>query len=94
LKHGIYHFIEAKIYKLTEPSDTTPNSVSTSTWLCVTSYMKITSHKTWQTSLIFGTSPNIKLEEKKGGDVAHYLPPNRKSGGTRPPYPPPNCARD
>jgi len=56
--------------------------------------MKITSHKTWQTSLIFGTSPNIKLEEKKGGDVAHYLPPNRKSGGTRPPYPPPNCARD
>jgi len=65
LKNGKYHFIEAKIYKLTESSDTTPNSVSTSTWLCVISNMKSTSHKTWQTSLIFGTSPNIKPEEKK-----------------------------
>ena len=50
---GKYHFIEAKIDKLTESSDTTPNSVSTSTWLCVTSNMKSTSHKMWQTSLLY-----------------------------------------
>jgi len=35
LKNAKYHFIEAKIDELTESSDTTPNSVSTSTWLCV-----------------------------------------------------------
>ena len=53
LKNGKHHFIEAKIDKLTEFSDTTPNSVSTSTWLCVTSNMKSTSRKTWQTSRLF-----------------------------------------
>jgi len=31
------HFIEAKIYKNIKISDTTPNSSSTSAWLCVTS---------------------------------------------------------
>jgi len=34
LKFAKYHFIEAKIDKLTESRDTTANSVSTSTWLC------------------------------------------------------------
>jgi len=42
LKNAQNHFIEAKIYKLTESSDATPNSVSTSTWLCV-AY-----HLTWK----------------------------------------------
>ena len=37
LQHTKYHFIEAITDKLTESSNTTPNSVSTSTWLCVTS---------------------------------------------------------
>ena len=34
------HFIEANIYKNIRISDTTPNSVSTSAWLCATSNMK------------------------------------------------------
>jgi len=74
LKNGKYLFTEAKIYKLTESSDTTPNFVLTSTWLRVTSNMKSTSHKTWQTSLIFRTSPNINLKRKSGGDKAYYIP--------------------
>ena len=53
LKYAKNHFIEAKIDKLTESSDTTPNSVSASTWLCVTSNMKSTSHQTRQTLLLF-----------------------------------------
>jgi len=35
LKNTKYQVIEAKIDKPTESSDTTPNSVSTSTCLCV-----------------------------------------------------------
>ena len=84
LKNAKYRFIEAKIDKLTESSDTTPNSASTSTWLCITSNMKSTSHKTWQTSLIFGTSPNIKPEDKKWEDMAYYIPPPEKVGDTSP----------
>jgi len=42
LKNAKYHFIETKIDKLTESSDTTPKSVSTSTWLYVASNVKIT----------------------------------------------------
>ena len=53
LKHDKYHFIEAITDKLTESSNTTPNSVSISSWLCVTSNMISTSHKTWQTSPLF-----------------------------------------
>jgi len=34
------HFIEANIYKNIRISDTTPNYVSTSAWLCATSNMK------------------------------------------------------
>ena len=51
LKNAEYHFIEVRIDKLVESSDTTPNSVSTSAWVCVTSNMKSTSQKTWQKSL-------------------------------------------
>ena len=87
MKNAKYHLIEAKIYKLTESSDTTSNSVSTSTWLCATCNMKSTSHKTWQTSLIFGTSPNIKPEEKKWEDMAYYIPPPEKVGGHIPRVP-------
>jgi len=49
--------------------------------------MKSTSHKTWQTSLIFGTSPNIKPEEKKWEDMAYYIPPPEKVGGHIPRVP-------
>jgi len=41
---------EVEVYKNIRISDTTPNSISTSTWLCVTSNVKNSSHKTWQTS--------------------------------------------
>jgi len=40
-------------------------------------------------TFIFETSPNAKPKEKK---VAYYVPPAWKSGGIRPPRPPPNCA--
>ena len=82
LKHAKYHFIEAITDKLTESSNTTPNSVSTSTWLCVTFNMISTSLKTWQTSLLF--LELLQIQNLK-----------RKSGGHRilcPPCPPPNCA--
>jgi len=39
-------YFKAKRYKNTKINDTTPNSVSNSTWLCVTSNMKSSSHKT------------------------------------------------
>jgi len=57
------------------------NSVSLSTWLCVTSNMKSTSHKTWQTSLIFGTFPKTKPEEKKWGTWHSISPHLKKWGG-------------
>jgi len=43
---------------------------------------------------IFGTSPKTKPEEKKWGDMAYYIPPPCKVGGTRPPCPSPSCAHD
>ena len=74
LKHAEYHFIEAITDKLTESSNTTPNSVSTSTWLCVTSNMISTSHKTWQTSLLFSEPLQIQnLKKKSGRDIAYYV---------------------
>jgi len=51
LQNAKNHFIEAKIYKNIRVSDTTPNYLSTSTRLCVTSNMKSSSHKTCQTSI-------------------------------------------
>ena len=77
LKHAKYHFIEAITDKLTESSNTTPNSVSTSTWLCVTSNMISTSHKTWQTSLLF--LELLQIQNLK--DIAYYVPPPEKVGG-------------
>ena len=82
LKHAKYHFVEAITDKLTESSNTTPNTVSTSTWLCVTSNMISTSHKTWQTSLLFLEHLQIQnLKQKSWGDIAYYVPPTWKSGG-------------
>jgi len=82
LKHAKYHFVEAITDKLTESSNTTPNTVSTSTWLCVTSNMISTSHKTWQTSLLFLELLQIQnLKQKSWGDIAYYVPPTWKSGG-------------
>ena len=55
--------------------------------------MKSSSHKTWQTPLLFLKSLQIQnLKRKMWGDTAYYVAPVRKSGGTRPPCPPPNCA--
>jgi len=71
-------------------------TVSTSTSLCVTSNnMKSSSHKTWQTLLLFLKLLQIQnLKRKIWGDIAYYIPiPHRlKKWGTRPLYPPPNCA--
>ena len=74
LKHAKYHFIEAITDKLTESSDTTPNTVSTSTWLCVTSNMISTSHKTWQTSLLF--LELLQIQQKKWGEHRILCPPS------------------
>jgi len=41
---------------------------------------------------IFETFPNTKPKDKKRGNIAYYVPPVWKSGGTCPPCPPPNCA--
>jgi len=46
LQNAKNQIIEAKIYKNTKISENTPNSVSTSTWLCVKSNMKSFSCKT------------------------------------------------
>jgi len=84
---------EVKIYKNIRISDTKPNSVSTSTWLCATSNMKKSSHKTWQTSRFVSKPLRIQtLREKSGGDTSYHVPSSKKVGGTRPPCPPPNCA--
>ena len=41
-------------------------------------FWNLSKYKTWR--------------EKNGGDMAYYVPPVSKSGGTRPPCPPPNSA--
>jgi len=72
---------EGKIYKNIRISDTIPNSVSTSTWLCVTSKMKNSSHKTWQTSHLFLKPLQIQTYEKNvGRDMAYYVPRLKKWG--------------
>jgi len=52
---------EVKIYKNISSSDTSPNSISTSTWLCVTFKTKNSSHKTWKTSHLVLKPLQIKL---------------------------------
>jgi len=85
LKNAKYHFIEAKIDELTESSGTTLNSVSTSTWLCVTPNMKSTSRKTWQTSLLFLELLQIQnLKTKSGGRGILYPTHLKKWEGTPP----------
>ena len=88
LKQAKYNFIEAIADKLTESSNTTPNSVSTSTWLCVTSNMISTSHKTWQTSLLFLKLLQIQNLKRKSGGTSHIMsPPPEKVGGHVPRVP-------
>ena len=97
LQNAKYHFIEAKIDKLTESSDITDsdttqvssdtsNSVSSSTSLCVTFDMKRTSYKTWQTSLLFLEPLQIQnLKRKSGGEHGIlYHPHHKKWGDTSP----------
>jgi len=45
LQNAKNYFIDAKIYKNIRISNTTSNSVSISTWLCVPSDIKSSSHK-------------------------------------------------
>jgi len=88
LKNAKHHFTEAKIDNLTESSDTTPNSVSTSTWLWVTSNMKSTSGKTRQTSLLFLELLQIQNLKRKSGGACHVISPTWKSGEGTSPVPP------
>jgi len=81
---------EVKIYKNIGISDTTSNSVSTSTLLCVTSNLKNSSHKMWQTSNLVLKPLQIQTLGEKNGGTCHIMsPPSKKVRGTRPP---PNCA--
>jgi len=61
LKKPKNHFIEAKICKLTELV-ITPNSVPTSTWLCVANHpsWKALHTKRDKVTFIFETCPNTK----------------------------------
>jgi len=54
--------------------------------------MKSSLHKTWQASLFFLKALEIQNLEKKVGGHGILCPPVWKSGGTRPPCSPPNCA--
>jgi len=57
--------------------------------------MKSSSHKTWQTSLLFLKPLQIQnLKRKKWGGHGILSPSRLKKWGTRPPCPPPNCAHD
>jgi len=40
----------------------------------------------------FETSPNTNPKRKKWGDMGYFVLPVWKTGGTRPPCSPPNCA--
>ena len=89
-------FIEAKIYKL--PESAIPHKALFQHQLdCVwptNHHEKLFTQNVTNISFIFEASRNAKPEEKKVGDTAYYVPPGWKSGGTRPPCPPPNFAHD
>jgi len=95
LKNATNYFIEAKIHKLTE--SVIPHQTMLHHQLGfmygLPPNMKSSSHKMWQASLLFLKPLQIQnLKRKTWGDIAYYVPPVWKSGGTRPPCPPPNCA--
>ena len=72
-------------------------SKRTWTWLCVAYRLTFesSSHKNaTNITFIFETSPNTKPKDKKWGEHGILYPPVWKSGGTRSPCPPPNCAHD
>jgi len=62
-KNAKYHFIEAKIDKLTESSD-------------ITSNMKSTLRKTWQTSLLFLEPLQKQNLKRKNGGTWHIISPH------------------
>jgi len=72
---------DTKIYENIRISDTTPNCVSTSTWLCVTSNMKNSTQNVTNVIFRFETSPNTNSKRIKWGDMAYYVPPSKKVGG-------------
>jgi len=79
---------EVKIYKNIRISDTTPNSVSSSTLLCVTSNMINSLHKMWQTSYLVLKPLHIQtLREKSERDMAYCVPLSKKVRGHVPRVP-------
>jgi len=55
--------------------------------------MKSSSHKTWQTSLLFLKPLQIQNLKRKSGEAWHIISaPPEKVGATRPPCPSQNCA--
>jgi len=73
---------EVKIYK----------SIRTWTWLCVTSNMKISSHKPWQTPHLLFKPLQIQTYDKKVGGHGILCLPRLKKWGDTSSVPPPNCA--
>ena len=96
--------LKLKLIHVTESSDITESDttqvssdtwkpLSTSNWFCVISNRKSTSRKTWQTSLLFLEPLQIQnLKRKCGVGMAYCILPTSKTGETRLPCPPPNCA--
>jgi len=60
--------------------------------VCVTSNMKNSSRKTWQTSHLVLKPLQIQTLREKSGGTWHIMSHRLKKWGTRPPCPPPNCA--
>jgi len=56
------------------------------------SNLKSSLHKTWQTLLLFLKPLQIQTLKRKSWGTWDIISPTWKSGGTRPPYSPPNCA--
>jgi len=70
-----------KITESVQPHET----VSISIWQCVTSTVKIFSHKTWQTSFLFLKPLQVQnLRIKMWGTWNIISPPPEKSGETHP----------
>ena len=89
-------FNEAKIYKLTE--SVIPHQALFQHELGYVrptiSHEKLFTQNVTNITFIFETSPNAKPKEKKVGEHGILCPPAWKSGKTRSPCPPPNCAHE
>jgi len=60
LKNAKYHFIEAKIDKLAESSNTTPNSFNINLAMCNIKHEKHSPQNVANVTFIFGISLNTK----------------------------------